>query len=312
MSQTLELSLCRSLSKIEGGWVVLIPAGEFIGDDGRVWKNTNPQAIVQASDIKNIPWDIEHATHKLGSKGEPAPAYGWIEELKVDQDGAILGRVDFNSEGQDIVNQRKYRFYSPAFFHDHQGVVNRIASVGFTNVPNLPELPALNRKEDDMSTVHLSAVILTSLGLAEDATEDDAISAINTLKSDKQLALNRAESPDLTKFVPTETHQLALNRAETAETKLSEIRESEFETLVDGAISNGKVAPANKEMFLSMCRQDGGVDSFKTYLETAPQIASSETKHNKQPGNDATKLDEGELAMCRQMGLTEDEYLAAK
>lgn len=308
MSQTLELSLCRSLPNSEDGWLELIPAGEFVGDDGRVWINSDPHAIVQNSDVKNMPWDIEHATHKLGSKGEPAPAYGWIEELKVGDDGAVLGRVEFNDEGQDIISQRKYRFYSPAFFHDNHGVVTKIASTGFTNVPNLPTLPALNRKEDDMSKAQLSTVILTTLGLAADATEEDAVGAINTLKNDKQLALNRAQTLDLTKFVPKETHLLALNRAETAESKLTEIRESEFEALVDGAISDGKVAPANKAMFLSMCRQENGVDDFKTYLETAPTIAPSERKHDKQP--DANKLSDDQLALCRAMDVTPEEWQA--
>ena len=65
-------------------------------------------------------------------------------------------------------------------------------------------------------------------------------------------------------------------------------------------------------MFLSMCRQENGVEEFNAYLTTAPKIASSESKHKKDPANGEVKLDEGELAMCRQMGLSEEEFLAAK
>ena len=66
------------------------------------------------------------------------------------------------------------------------------------------------------------------------------------------MALNRAENPDLTKFIPVETHQLALNRAESAESKLNDIAIKESEALVDSAIEAGKVAPANREMYLAL------------------------------------------------------------
>jgi len=290
----------------------LLPYGAMTGNDGRQFTNDNPTAVLEhfKNKKRQIPLDIEHATEIKGPKGEPAPAQGWFRELEI-IDGEIWAPVALNSDGERLIENENYKYISPAFLHNKDGQIIGISSVGLTNKPNL-DLPSLNHEEEP-STMKISAALASLLALnAETATEQDVINAVTQLQDDTKLALNRAENPDLKLFVPMETHQLALNREKEANDKLSEIRENEFETLVDGAISDGKVAPANKEMFLSMCRQDGGVDSFKTYLETAPQIASSETKHNKQPGNDATKLDEAELAMCHQMGLTEDEYLAAK
>ncbi|WP_332831680.1 hypothetical protein [Escherichia coli] len=40
------------------------------------------------------------------------------------------------------------------------------------------------------------------LGLAESATVDDTVAAIKQLQENEQVALNRAQTPDLTKFVP--------------------------------------------------------------------------------------------------------------
>lgn len=40
--------------------------------------------------------------------------------------------------------------------------------------------------------------------------------------------------------------------------------------MVDDAA--GKIAPANKEMFLGMCRAEGEVEQFKKFVEAAPVI----------------------------------------
>ncbi|HAS62561.1 MAG TPA: peptidase [Vibrio sp.] len=311
MSQTLELALCRQLPKTIDGWVLLIPAGDFTGDDGRTWSNSQPEQVIANSDLNNIPWDIEHATHLKGAKGEPAPAYGWISKLEI-RNGEIWGLPEFNVDGKEIIEKRSYRYYSPGFYFDITGLVKSIQSVGFTNQPNLKkdQLTALNRKEN--APMNLSKAIVAALGLTETATEADAVTAIDQLKTDHQLALNRANQPDLENFVPTETYQLALNRAKTAEDKLAEQHEQEITALVDGAVAEGKVAPANKDMYLATCRAEGGIAQFKSFLESAPTIANSTSKHKKSPEQGDKKLSEEQLAVCRKLGVTEEEFLAAQ
>lgn len=312
------LALCFQMPSAESAtkelWVELIPRGTFSGEDGRTWHNKEPDYVITSSDITNIPWDIEHATHIKGPKGEPAPAQGWVEELQ-NRNGAIYGRVVFNRGGQEIISERQYRYYSPTFYFDDQGNVLAVRSVGFTNEPNL-NVPALNRKE---KTMPLPTALASALGLdAATATEADAVTAIGTLKSDKELALNRAQTleskqPDINLYVPKETHQLALNRAQEAEQKLAELADAEIVALVDGAIEAGKIAPANKDMYLATCRAEGGREQFENFIKSAPVIANNQSKDKKVP--DATKkpqLEEHEMAMCRRTGLTPDEYLATK
>ncbi|NCA72629.1 MAG: peptidase, partial [Sphingobacteriia bacterium] len=53
--------------------------------------------------------------------------------------------------------------------------------------------------------------VLKALGLAEGAAAADAVAAIEKLKTDQQLALNRAQHPDPAAWVPRADHQLALN-----------------------------------------------------------------------------------------------------
>lgn len=328
MNQTLHLALCFELpSGNVPEWVQLLPAGEMQGHDGRRWVNSNPQQILQHKQNRNlhIPLDIEHATHIKGAIGEPAPAVGWFEELEI-RNGEVWGKLTVNEDGHALLSKQNYRYISPGFKHDAAGNITSIASVGLTNQPNLG-LVALNHQQQSQQSTQqhpqqssqlenqpmpLALAIATALSLnSETATETDAVNAIKTLQSNHDLALNRAANPPLDKFVPHETHELALNRATMAEQKLQTIKDTETEALVDSAISAGKVAPANKEMYLATCRTEGGVEQFKQFVASASKIADSETKH-KDANKTAENLDENELAMCRSLGLTQEEYLAAK
>lgn len=304
------LALCFDLSRQqvrdEKVWLPLIPPGVFSGLDGRTWNNSNPDAVVAAFTRKR-PFDVEHATHILGPQGKPAPAYGWIEALE-NIDGEVWGMVEWNEDGERILAANNYAFYSPSFTYDANGVVRRITSAALTNDPNLDQLPALNREETPMP---LPVELTQALGLGADADVAAAITAIGSLKSEHQLAMNRvAAGPDLTKFVPKETFDLAMNRATKAEALVKETEEAKLATLVDGAIAAGKIHPANKEMFLGMCRAEGGVDQFQKFVASAPVLVDANKV--KTTTEQAGALSTDELALCRKMGHTPEEFLAAK
>lgn len=158
----------------------------------------------------------------------------------------------------------------------------------------------------------MPAEIAAALGLGADATVESGVTAIQGLKNAEQVALNRAQTPDLTAFVPKDTYQLALNRAEIAEGKLNDQAVKDAEALVDAAIASGKVAPANREMYLATCRSEEGRKQFGEFAKGAPVIVSADPA-KKVPGKkDKQELTETEVAMCRSMGLTEEQFLAAK
>ena len=258
---------------------------------------------------KKRPFDVEHATHIKAPKGEEAPASGWITQVE-NRAGEIWGFVKWNAEGRELIEEEKYAFYSPAFAHDPDtGVIYSLESAGLTNSPNL-NVPALNRQEDD--PMKLPKLLTDLLGLAEDASAEQAVVAINAIKQAETIALNRSNTPDLNKFIPIETHQVALNRATTAETALKTIADKEIDALVQTAIDAGKVAPANKDMFVGMCRTEGGIEQFKNFVGSAPAIATNAQKKLPVDTNGVAALEEHELAMCRKMGVSKEDFLAAK
>lgn len=298
----------------------LIPAGAFSGLDGRGWNNPFPESVIERTRAvgRDIPIDIEHATELKGPQGEAAPAQGWLrlDSLEV-IDGAIWGTVEWNNSGRALLGDKAYRYYSPAFLFAEDGEVRSIKSVGLTNTQNLSQLPALNSQQpeeggaDDMS---LPAAIRQALGLKDDANEAEAVQAIGTLKSDHQVALNRADTPDPEKFVTKADYELALNRAATAETSLKGLRDAEITAEIDGAVKAGKVAPASKDYHLAICQQEGGLEKFREFIKSAPVVVGSQGVGGKKPEGDQeqSKLSADELAICRDLGITEKEFLSAR
>ncbi|MCW4628275.1 MULTISPECIES: phage protease [Marinomonas] len=288
-------------------WLPMIPAGTAEGRDGRKWFNNNPDAVVAAFDSK-LPFDVEHSTEIKGPQGEDADAYGWIVALE-NRNGEIWAGVEWNDNGIYKIKDKRYGFYSPAFSYDDKGNIVAMSSAGLTNKPNF-RVPALNRSENkEDTTMPLPKALADALALPENATEQDAVTAIGALKSAEQIALNRAAQPDLTKFVPNDTYEIALNRATAAEASLKEIEDKETEALVDVAIAAGKVAPANKEMYVALCRTEGGREKFEKFAETAPKIVDAKPKKvpTQQQSEELTK---DEIALCRQMGVSEESWKA--
>jgi phage I-like protein len=269
-------------------WVQLTPPGPaIVGRDGRAWTLSDPAAVAAAFDPAKEPQiDLEHSSQIAAPQGLPAPAVGWIKELNV-RDGALWGRVEWTAEGEANVTSRAYRYLSPVMAVDKKtGEILRIVSAGLTNSPNL-EMAALNRATTETD---MDKAVLDALGLTATATAADAVLAINALKSDKALALNRAEAPDPERFVPKADHVLALNRITAFEAEAKARREAEITAAVDAAVTAGKVAPASRDYHLAACRQDGGLERFTAMVAASPVIAGASGLDGRQPEEKALAL----------------------
>lgn len=305
MHQRTHIAICFDMSRMvaedQSSWLPMIPTGIFTGRDGRSWNNSDPDGVVAAFTMK-LPFDVEHATETREGNTE---AVGWIVELQ-NRSGEIWGRVEWNAEGSELIEGKKFGFYSPAFdYSPVDGRVVAMSSAGLTNKPNL-YVPALNNQEDH--TVKLPIILTQLLGLAEDATAEQAVTAINAMQAQHQIALNAQQDP--TKFVPAATHQLALNRTQELETKLAEIEQSKVNALVDAAIAEGKVAPPDKAMYVGLCSTEAGRQQFTAWCSRAPVIVDDSKVKTSTEQTGALSADE--LALCRKMGQKPEEFLAAK
>lgn len=308
-------------------WIEVLPSGpDIVGRDGRAWIVDDVEAVIAASlGAGALHVDYEHASEIKAPLGEAAPAAGWIDKLEA-RDGAVWAHVDWTPKARQMIADREYRFISPTFYFDKASLkILSLVSVALTNQPNL-SMTALNRrsetthaqsdKETRMDKEQLKA-LCRKLGLQDEASPDAILAAVDTLKIDKDKAANAAQSPDLAKFVPRADFDKIKGDLETATNSLKKIevdvREKEITALVDDAVKGGKIAPASKDFYLAVCRKDGGLDEFRKFVEAAPVLTGA-TDLDKKPaaGADASELSADERAVCRAMGLTEDQFKKAR
>lgn len=294
-------------------WIQLTPTGpEITGRDGRTWQMRNPDTVVAAfrANGADLPVDFEHATQVKGEKGEPAPAIGWIKDLE-NRDGAIWGQVAWNAEGQQAVASKGYRYVSPVFnFTRTANHIVKMVSAGLTNQPNL-QLAALN-KETAQEEAAMTPEIRAALGLAEGASNDDALTAINKLKTNEATARNRADNPDTSSLVPKADYELAMNRIRGFEDADKTRTDEAVTAAVDAAVEAGKIAPASRDYHTASCRVEGGLALFNAMVDASAVIAPKSELDGKDPNKKADTLSAEETAICRQMGISKAEFLATK
>ncbi len=194
-------------------WVMLIPAGEFSGRDGRgPFRLADPQRVIAATEAlgmaAGVPIDYDHATDFAAPKGRPAPAAGWIRELQ-QRAGALWGRVEWTPHGAQAITSREYRYISPVFQYSPDGGVTRLLRAGLTNNPNLyltaisaravagvasasaggqpgrhtATAASAGRREGDEAMDMLLQQLRAMLGLDHNSSADDVLAAVRALTS---------------------------------------------------------------------------------------------------------------------------------
>lgn len=300
-------------------WVQLLPAGPKVeGRDGRKFTVKDMAAIIAAfrANGADLPIDLEHATELKAPNGEPAPAAGWIRELEDRPDGTLWARVGWTPSGAKALEappglMSEYRYLSPVLWHDKKGNVVAIDSAALVNKPNL-RLQALNRAEAIEEKL-MNPEILKLLGLPEDATDDQVLTAIKDRNAQLETAkaANSAQ-PDLTKFVPRATFDEMETRACNAEAKLADKEKSALSARIDAAIKKGmaakKISPATEDLYRSLCRTEDDLAKVEKFVETAPPVVSDTTIPGAPPAGSTSQLDETSRAVCSQLGISEEDF----
>jgi len=349
----------------DGVWIQLIPAGTFSGRDGRgPYHAGDEKSVRQIADLTrqyhgttDIVIDYEHQTRNALENGKPAPAAGWIKSVEARNDG-LFGRVEWTAAAATAIRAKEYRYLSPVYFHGKDGKIFALQNAALTNAPNLVMSEVSAHSIFPQAQEEPMKRLLAALGLAEGASEDDALVAINSYltsstaiavaagltrdaKSDailtavqsafadrKKIAIavgkpetasadeivtaisaaQTAGAVDPTKYVPIA--QVAAMQADLNALK-EQVGKDKAEEAVDAAIRDGKVIPALREWAISVHKQDPA--KFTEFVGKAPVLTSSQrTATAKNPDNGGSQLDDAEIAVMRQMGLSEEQMLKAK
>ena len=234
--------------------------------------------------------DYEHQT----LQGVEAPAAGWIRMAKLINKGkeGIWAIVEWTERARQYIANKEYRYVSPVFEtrnSDHRVV--RLINVALTNQPNIDGMvPLINKTDFQLSTHNdpkkeeqTMKELLKLLGLAETATEAEAITAVNKLKEPVQIVANKgvlaalglAETATEAEITGTimamkQSHgQVATLAQEVAALKNKSVERDATE-LVTLAMKEGKITPAQKEWADAYARRD--IEGFKVFVAKAPVV----------------------------------------
>lgn len=313
--QTERAALCSELGAGVPEWVEVLPPGPVVvGRDGRRWTYDAADVLrntLAHSQGAELPFDYLHATELQAPQGNDAPAAGWALEYRVSERGAIEARVDWTSRAANSISAREYRYVSPVFLHDDDGRIARFSSFGLTNKPNLT-LKALNSETTpENHPMELAEAIRAALGLPENATEQDAVAAINALKEAKEVALNSERLPSLQRFVPRDDYDALERRAVNAEQQLKDRDKKELDVAINAeieqALTAGKITPATKAYHIAQCQQEGGLERFREFVKAAPSVTEA-VLPNKLPEQQDTALNAEQQTVARWLGMSDEQF----
>ena len=281
--------------------------------------------------------DYEHQS----LQGERAPAAGWIKELEARGDG-LWARVDWTRQARDYLEKKEYRYFSPVLRLDPE--TRRpvaLMHMGLTNVPaikHLPPLvarwggaatpgaprpggPAAKARTAKLDSVKEKAKMVEQLkrlmGLEPEVEEETVCGRAMEAFRDLAAALNLPGEVSVAQMKgAVEALKAGAMRLAKAEENLealkSRLASEAADRLVEEAMKAGKVSPAQHGWALEYCRRDP--EGFQTYTDRAPKLVplGEELQLRRDDDQDDRGLLPEELAVCRSLNVSKEDYLKAK
>lgn len=319
------------------GRIQLFPLGAFAARDGRpgTLKGVRARAwtldavlaaaLVARWQRRETPLvvDYEHQTIHATENGKPAPAAGWIESLEVAADG-LYATVRWTDAARAFIKADEYRYISPVFTFDPEtGAVLEVKSAALTNYPALDGMAAVAaRTEDDppMKKETLEA-LRHFFGLAADADEAAVLAALKA-QGDGQtltamLAAKEAD-PDPAQYVPVAMLTAAQEKAAELAAKVKKLEgDGTFAALtaeINAALADGRL-PKSCEGWAKATAKTNP-EAIRGYIASAVPLVALKTTQTggKTPAGTphTAALTEEEAFVCKQLGLSETDFMAAK
>ncbi|WP_429885373.1 phage protease [Geoalkalibacter halelectricus] len=304
----------------------LLPSGEFVARDGRPgtgksWRIDTALAakLIAQAGARKTPYviDYEHQTLNSEHNGRPAPAAGWFKTLAWREGAGLFATdVQWTEKARAMIAAGEYRFISPVFSYDAQGRVTGLHMAALTNNPALDgmaQLAAAKFTPQDKEQ-GMNEELKKLLGLQGDPGDEEIAAATAALcarlvEQEQSIAALKSAAHDPAKFVPVATVEEI--RQELAALK-AQAQQRGVDELVGAALADGRLLPAMEPWARELGKKD--LAALKAYTEQAQPIAalSGMQTQGKAPDARAVKLTSDELAVCKQLGIAESDFLKLK
>jgi len=317
-----------------GAPIQLLPLGTFRARDGRPaglqgWRLDELAArrlidkLAARADAVVI--DYEHQTLNAADNGQPAPAAGWFRGEAVElRDGGLWVAPEWTAAAKAHIEAGEYKYFSPVIVYDRRsGAVLDLQMGALTNyaaIDGMREIEAraaakyLHTSPPDNGDRPMDEII-KALGLAADATDDQALAALTALQAEKTTLEQSIE--DLQTAVAAakaQTPDSAVEAMRGLQNELAALKaglqDREVDELIAAALAAGTLVPAQEQWARDLGQSD--LAALKGYLDTAQPIAAlaGQQSRGKTPPDQDAPLSEIDQAVCKAMGLDEADYRA--
>lgn len=321
--------------------VQFTPAGEFLPGDGRQldvpsWRidASSAQAVIARHSARAQPVviDYEHQTLNKEKNGQPAPAAGWLRELRWIDGQGLFGAVALTAKARSAIDAHEYLYFSPVFeYSKTDGTVLAVHMGALTNNPGIHGMQPLSLlaaataaflpapQPQEFSVNPLLKALLASLGLPETTTEDAAITALTALGPLKPLQ-DRAVAACTALNLPADSSAETLTAActslraagtagapdpakfvpaavvEQMKTELAALTAQslarQVDDLVKPALADGRILPVQEAWARDLGKTN--IAALTSYLGTTQPIAALTTT---QTGGKAPELAKGDAQL---------------
>jgi phage I-like protein len=153
--------------------------------------------------------------------------------------------------------------------------------------------------------------LIAALKLPATATDADIEAAIAKLNTDLAAMTGEAAALKTEVDAAKTGDQATLQVVKDLQVQIAQLaatrNDEALSTLVDGAIAGHKFVPAHRDWLLGLGRKD--LAALKQLVDTAPAIQGLQGQTGgKDPGQGAATVTTEELAVCKVMGLTAEQF----
>lgn len=290
--------------------------------------------------------DYEHQTLRKEENGQPAPAAGWYTDLQWREGEGLFAKVQLTARAANYIAEGEYQYFSPVFlYHPTTGDVLDVQMGALTNAPAIDGMQELSLRAaasfgcfDDPSEENpvnpLLRAVLAALGLAETTTEEQAVAALSAHNTNMRKLLgvdDKADDAallaactglkakaatavvDPSKFVPVDVVQGLQGEVAALSARLGERDQKDLDSEIAGALEDGRLHKTMENWARDLGKSNRA--ALTSYLATAAPIAAltrSQTEGKPPVADEKTGLTQDELAVCSSMGLTPEQFKAAK
>jgi len=283
------------IGEAEDGWIKIAPYGDFQGhhQGGYVLDKSRADEMVTNHTGMGIDllFDKDHS-----SLWGDTRAFGWSTEVAARDNGLYVKYPEWTTPGKEAIENREYRYFSPVFdfmAEDQEGkaIGARLISVALTNTPFFEGLIDPVGNSTTMENDIMTKKQLERLGLDENATEAEIDAALDALE-----ATVPVEDPEVDE--PEGGEATANSRMDALEKRLDTRdqtdADSKAEVLVNSAITEGKILPADKDVYINSAKLD--FEATKTKLEGLKANSAMPSKVTTPDSKDDVKVNSVQAA----------------